>query len=240
MKIYREGMEIELTKEELLSAYLEQEHLYDVGNILDNMDGYLSIRNCERFRDDADFIENAANKLREKEDMGMSYDDALSAAFKEAKQEYFEKNRDHIKGKALYDFLDELLKDAAGIEYKGIIFDDWCVDSEFDNIWAEICEDCAKEHMDQIEGELDDAGAIGTCSVLGCNVSGKDTANEHHYYIDFDLDFIKPLSKKQLLAAEANLPKKRKLSLDEKMEQAAKQTGETSPSSIQNPDLSRF
>lgn len=110
----------------------------------------------------------------------------------------------------------EQLQVAAAIEYKGIIFDDWQVDK--DAVWAEICESCANNYMDLISGELDDGDAIGICSVSGCQVSGLDSDNKH-YYIDFQPEFIHPLSREQLEAITQKTAQK-KISLDKQMEQA--------------------
>lgn len=106
------------------------------------------------------------------------------------------------------------LQNAVAIEYKGIIFDDWNVDGETQGVWAEICQCCAEKYGDLIAGELDDAGAIGTCSVDGCDVNGLETENEHHYYIDFKPELIHPLSKEQYEELKKNG------SLDEKIQEA--------------------
>lgn len=88
------------------------------------------------------------------------------------------------------------LQNAVAIEYKGIIFDDWQVDEETQGVWAEMCANCAEKYKDLISGELDDAGAIGICSVDGCTVSGQESDGPH-YYIDFEPELIHPLSKEQ-------------------------------------------
>lgn len=114
----------------------------------------------------------------------------------------------------------EQLKVAAAIEYKGIIFDDWQVDN--DAVWAEICESCVDDYKDLISGELDDGSAIGVCSVSGCNVSGLESDNKH-YYIDFQPEFIHPLSKEQYEELKSTSGKS-KMSLDERVSLAAAQT----------------
>lgn len=98
----------------------------------------------------------------------------------------------------------EQLKDAVALEYKGIVFDDWAVDasSEGQGIWAEMCECCAEKYKDLISDELDDAGAVGVCSVKGCNIVGMDSDNEKHYYIDFKPELINVLTSEQLKLIE--------------------------------------
>lgn len=86
MKIIREEKEIELTKEELFNAYLEQENLFDVENIEDNMECYFDEDEVEMFKDNKDFIEEAANELRRNQDKyGMDYENAIREAFEETK-----------------------------------------------------------------------------------------------------------------------------------------------------------
>ena len=85
MKIVRDGKEIELTDEELFRAYQEQERIYDMQNIEDNMAAYLDEKEHEQLEDNTSFIEKAACILRERLDEGWNYDNALSEAFNEAK-----------------------------------------------------------------------------------------------------------------------------------------------------------
>lgn len=98
----------------------------------------------------------------------------------------------------------EQLKDAAGLEYKGIVFDDFAVSVSDDcpGIWAEMCQCCAEKYKDILADELDDAGGIGVCSVAGCSVSGMSDEYEHHYYVDFKPELIKPLSREELLVKQ--------------------------------------
>ena len=86
-----------------------------------------------------------------------------------------------------YEKFSDLLKDAAALEYKGVVFDDWTVDGPEDGkgIWGEVCQCCADKYKDLFTDELDDAGAMGACSVKGCDIVGADTDYEHHYYLDF-------------------------------------------------------
>lgn len=88
MKIIREGKEFELTADELLAAYQEQEAIWDRDNIIQNMEFYLSAFEHIALSENESFIASAAAKLRENEDNGLSYDDALRFAFKEAKKEF--------------------------------------------------------------------------------------------------------------------------------------------------------
>ena len=85
MKIVRDGKEIELTDEELFRAYQEQERIYDMQNIEDNMAAYLDEKEHEKLEDNQSFIEKAAGILRERLDEGWNYDNALSEPFNEAK-----------------------------------------------------------------------------------------------------------------------------------------------------------
>ena len=95
----------------------------------------------------------------------------------------------------------EQLKSAAGLEYKGIVFDDFAIDASGDGrgVWAEMCQCCAEKYKNLLVDELDDAGAMGACSVDGCGVVGADSEYEHHYYVDFKIELIQPLSMEQLL-----------------------------------------
>lgn len=141
-------------------------------------------------------------------------DEAFSAYYKEATKEVdyqpgmkfpeLEKATNRLN--EINDELDrrafaERLKNAVAIEYKGIIFDDFAVDAkgDGDGVWAEMCQCCAEKYGDLLIDELDDAGAMGACSVDGCGVVGADCEYEHHYYVDFKIELIQPLSMEQLL-----------------------------------------
>lgn len=89
------------------------------------------------------------------------------------------------------------LENAVAIEYKGIVFDEWTADEN--GIWGEMCQCCAEKYKDVLSDELDDSAAMGACSVKGCDIVGADTDYEKHYYIDFEPEFIKPLSLEALL-----------------------------------------
>ena len=89
MKIIRDGTEFILTPQELSQAYREQEHLYDMSNIRDNMEGYLLSPLYDRLKNNEDFIATAADALRRNQDhYDMGYDAALSTAFKEATKDF--------------------------------------------------------------------------------------------------------------------------------------------------------
>lgn len=85
MLIVRDGKEIELTSEELFRAYEEQERIYDMQNIEDNMEEYLDENEYEKLKNNRGFIEKAASVLRERQDEGWTYDHALSEAYNETK-----------------------------------------------------------------------------------------------------------------------------------------------------------
>lgn len=89
MKIIREGKEIELTREELFNAYLEQENLFDVQNVEDNMECYLDEDEFNILKDNKVFIEETANELRRNQDKyDMDYENAIREAFEETKLKY--------------------------------------------------------------------------------------------------------------------------------------------------------
>lgn len=96
--------------------------------------------------------------------------------------------------------LEEKLKNAEAIEYKGIIFDDWTIDEEYGNIYGEMCQCCADKYKDLLKDELS-AGGMGACSVKGCSVVGADTDYDRHYYVDFYPNLIKAIERKPSLAA---------------------------------------
>lgn len=89
MKIVREGKEIELTEEELYTAYREQRSIMDVENIEANMECYLDKDEYEALKDNEDFIKDAADELRRLQDVcNMNYVHALNAAFEKIKIRY--------------------------------------------------------------------------------------------------------------------------------------------------------
>lgn len=91
MQIVRDGKEIELTKDELFKAYMEQENIFDVQNIEDNMENYLDESEYDLLKDNKEFIEEAANVLRRNQDKyDMDYENSIREAFEEIKLKYLE------------------------------------------------------------------------------------------------------------------------------------------------------
>lgn len=62
MEIYRDGKKITLTEQEMFLAYEEQENIYDVENVRENMGTYLTERQYTRFRENQNFIEEAVQR----------------------------------------------------------------------------------------------------------------------------------------------------------------------------------
>lgn len=95
MKIIRDGIEIELTSDELFNAYLEQESLFDIENIENNMAYYLNEEEYEKLKDNRDFIESAAYELRHNQDKhNMDFEFAIRDAFQDTKEKYLKKSLD--------------------------------------------------------------------------------------------------------------------------------------------------
>lgn len=93
MKIIRDGIEIELTREELFNAYMEQENIFDIQNIEDNMENYLDESEYNLLKDNKEFIENTASELRRNQDKyDMDHENAIREAFEDTKLEYLENN----------------------------------------------------------------------------------------------------------------------------------------------------
>lgn len=91
MKIIREGKEIELTRKELFNAYIEQENIFDIQNIEDNMEKYLNESEYDLLKDNKQFVEDAASGLRRNQDKyDMDYENAIREAFEEMKLKYLE------------------------------------------------------------------------------------------------------------------------------------------------------
>lgn len=60
-----------------------------------------------------------------------------------------------------------------------IIFDDFCVEGEYDTVWIGMCPHCHNKYKTILGGRCSDIGeAQGICFVEGCN-------NEADYYVDF-------------------------------------------------------
>lgn len=98
-----------------------------------------------------------------------------------------------------FETLAKQLNTAVAIDYKGIVFDEFTVDVENKGIWSEMCQDCADKYKETLSEELSEGG-VGACSVKGCNVVGADFDNERHYYVDFNPEYVKPLTREQLCA----------------------------------------
>ena len=112
MKIIRNGKEIELTEDELFAAYQEQEVLFDVQNIEQNMQNYLDEQEYDTLKNNQEFVNDAAAELRRNQDkFDMTYEYAMREAFSE------------IKGKYLYAEADMLMTDEMYIKLKKAIFD---------------------------------------------------------------------------------------------------------------------
>ena len=56
MEIYREGKKIILTEQELFLAYEEQENIYDMENVRENMGTYLTKEQYPKFKENKKFI----------------------------------------------------------------------------------------------------------------------------------------------------------------------------------------
>lgn len=95
MVIVRDGKEIELTKDEIYSAYLEQESMFDLENIDLNMEVYLSKEEYELLKDNKDFMEEAAYELRRNQDKyDMDYEFALKEAFDTVKMSFLDNEKE--------------------------------------------------------------------------------------------------------------------------------------------------
>lgn len=89
MTIIREGKEIELTKEELFKAYMEQENVFDIQNIEDNMENYLDESEYDLLKDNKQFIDDTASELKRNQDKyDMDYENAIREAFDDTKLKY--------------------------------------------------------------------------------------------------------------------------------------------------------
>ena len=85
MEIYRFGKKIILTEQELFLAYEEQENIYDMENVRENMKAYLTSESYLKLKENQNFIEEAAYLLRTYLDKNnMTYEYAISEAIKDA------------------------------------------------------------------------------------------------------------------------------------------------------------
>lgn len=81
MKIKRNGVEYELTKDELYAAFQERQHLDDVLNIDLNLRFYLSAEDFEKVKGSKEFLDDAAYTLRSNlDDLDMDFDVAVEKA----------------------------------------------------------------------------------------------------------------------------------------------------------------
>lgn len=85
MEIYRFGKKIILTEQELFLAYEEQESIYDMENVRENMGTYLTAEQYVKLKGNRSFIEEAAFLLRTYLDKNnMAYEYAIAEAIKDA------------------------------------------------------------------------------------------------------------------------------------------------------------
>lgn len=85
MEIYRFGKKIILTEQELFLAYEEQESIYDMENVRENMGTYLTAEQYVKLKGNRSFIEEAAFLLRTYLDKNnMTYEYAIAEAIKDA------------------------------------------------------------------------------------------------------------------------------------------------------------
>lgn len=85
MEIYRFGKKIILTEQELFLAYEEQESIYDMENVRENMGTYLTAEQYVKLKGNKSFIEEAAFLLRTYLDRNnMTYEYAIAEAIKDA------------------------------------------------------------------------------------------------------------------------------------------------------------
>lgn len=85
MEIYRDGKKIILTEQEVFLAYEEQENLYDMENVKENMGTYLAAEQYVKLKENQSFIEEAAFLLRTYLDKNcMTYEYAIAEAIKDA------------------------------------------------------------------------------------------------------------------------------------------------------------
>lgn len=85
MEIYRDGKKITLTEQGVFLAYEEQENLYDMENVRENMETYLTAEQYVKLKGNKSFIEEAAFLLRTYLDKNnMTYESAIAEAIKDA------------------------------------------------------------------------------------------------------------------------------------------------------------
>ncbi len=87
MTIIRNGEEFELTAQELLDAYDEQQELFDIETVKNNLD-CLDEEFYERFKDDDNFLASVAGYLRDELDDGIHFDYSIGKAFNGALRDF--------------------------------------------------------------------------------------------------------------------------------------------------------
>lgn len=88
----------------------------------------------------------------------------------------------------------EKLKDAVAIDYKGVVFDFWTIDDDGEVVGA-ICEHCAEQYKDLLDGELcATEGDLTVCAVKDCG----NVSEAKCYQVVFKPELIQPLSYTQM------------------------------------------
>lgn len=98
MTIYRDSKPIELTSQERLEAYQEQQVVYDCQNIKDNLGWILETINTDRSEweliENQDFVDKAAKYSRDLQDSGdMNYTAAIAEGVRKAIREMEESGK---------------------------------------------------------------------------------------------------------------------------------------------------
>lgn len=68
------------------------------------------------------------------------------------------------------------------LTYKGVVFDDYVKDEEYENYWSEICDECFYRHRKEFTNYSYSGSGVACCGVKGCN--HKDAS----IYVDFGTD----------------------------------------------------
>lgn len=89
MKITRNGIEYELTSQELRNAFCEQQHLNDISDIDFYLACHLSEDDVKKVKDDKEFFDDAAYALRSNlDELDMGFDAAIAKAIEYAYDEF--------------------------------------------------------------------------------------------------------------------------------------------------------
>ena len=148
MKIVRDGKELELTRDELYQAYLEQQYLFDISSVKSNMEVYLDDEEYETLGDNQEFIEDVADELRRNiNKYDMNFEFAIEEAFDTIKERYLDLDKEE---KTLLDQFKEYCwkkADAASDRYnqnhtgKYIVYDGmWDSDKDECNLYSETAD----------------------------------------------------------------------------------------------------